>query len=119
MSPPPLLSCERVSGAGDARPPALLLRGTGGALSALPRVSPNHKGRGAKGRGPRRKSCFLQLLVAVLLGKGLVVVGLVWLYGLFFHASCTLLDNKGVREMLLNKKLVHARSAECVFQSLH
>lgn len=33
-------------------------------LSALPPVSPNYKGRG----GGRRKSCFLPLLVTVLLG---------------------------------------------------
>lgn len=122
MPLPPLLPALRAqvrggSGAGGARPPVLLLGATGGALSPLPRAPPNYKGRGAKGRGTRRKSCFLQLLVTVLLGKG-VVVGLVRLYGIFFP-SCTLLDNKGVREMLLKKKLVRACSAGCVFQRLH
>lgn len=123
VSPPPLLAALRAQlrrgyRCGGARPPALLLRGTGGALSPLPRVSPNYKGRGAKGRGARRKSCFLQLLVTVLLGNGAVVVGLV-LCGVFPPRPCSLLDNKGVRGMLLNKKLVRARSAGCVFQRLH
>lgn len=121
VSPPPLPAALRAqlrggSRCGRERPPVLLLRATGGALSPLLQASPNCKGRGAQGRGTRRKSCFLQLLVAVLLGERVVVVGLVWLYGFF---PPLFLDNKGARAMLLNKKLVRARSAECVFQSLH
>lgn len=38
----------------------------------------NYKGLGVKGKGARRKSCFLQLLVSVLLGRRVVVGLALW-----------------------------------------